>query len=235
MRYSLMIWSWGEMANNFDLIPLQKKYSELTRKEKQIFASCYPYFIKKSLFGDELSKTQTQNHVPPVSSISTIQQVRDFPEEAEKEGVSLMQDDSFISLNDEPTSLLRIALNDLPEDSMRAALELSKVYFEPVEVLKQIYAIEATRVNEGIKYEQELGLGLNQDTQAAINSLVNIAKTINNIQEGQKLSVNFSNNLANMITEMDLNDDSEDYDEADIIDAEYVNVESFELEDKDDD
>ncbi len=118
---------------------------------------------------------------------------------------------------------------------MRAALELSKVYFEPVEVLKQIYAIEATRVNEGIKYEQELGLGLNQDTQAAINSLVNIAKTINNIQEGQKLSVNFSNNLANMITEMDLNDDSEDYDEADIIDAEYVNVESFKLEDKDDD
>ena len=95
---------------------------------------------------------------------------------------------------------------------MRIVSFTCKVTFDPVRVLRDLAAIEATRLREGIAYEKELGLGLNQDTQASMNSLVSITKLINNIEEGQKYQIEFSNNLAGMISGMDLDDDLEDDD-----------------------
>ena len=43
-----------------------------------------------------------------------------------------------------------------------------------------------------------------------MNSLVNITKIINNIEEGQKYQIEFSNNLAGMISGMDLEEDEDD-------------------------
>ena len=123
-----------------------------------------------------------------------------------------MQNSDFLVTKDGPVSLIDIALGELSEDSYRAALELAKVTFDPVRVLRDLAAIEATRLREGIAYEKELGLGLNQDTQASMNSLVSITKLINNIEEGQKYQIEFSNNLAGMISGMDLDDDLEDDD-----------------------
>ena len=180
------------------------RYDELTRHEKQLLSSQYPYKRISELFD------RNEKHVIP--SFRALEDIEDFKEEAEKEGVSLMQNSDFLVTKDGPVSLIDIALGELSEDSYRAALELAKVTFDPVRVLRDLAAIEATRLREGIAYEKELGLGLNQDTQASMNSLVSITKLINNIEEGQKYQIEFSNNLAGMISGMDLDDDLEDDD-----------------------
>ena len=180
------------------------RYDELTRHEKQLLSSQYPYKRISELFD------RNEKHVIP--SFRVLEDIEDFKEEAEKEGVSLMQNSDFLVTKDGPVSLIDIALGELSEDSYRAALELAKVTFDPVRVLRDLAAIEATRLREGIAYEKELGLGLNQDTQASMNSLVSITKLINNIEEGQKYQIEFSNNLAGMISGMDLDDDLEDDD-----------------------
>ena len=180
------------------------RYDELTRHEKQLLSSQYPYKRISELFD------RNEKHVIP--SFRALEDIEDFKEEAEKEGVSLMQNSDFLITKDGPVSLIDIALGELSEDSYRAALELAKVTFDPVRVLRDLAAIEATRLREGIAYEKELGLGLNQDTQASMNSLVSITKLINNIEEGQKYQIEFSNNLAGMISGMDLDDDLEDDD-----------------------
>lgn len=180
------------------------RYDELTRHEKQLLSSQYPYKRISELFD------RNEKHVIP--SFRALEDIEDFKEEAEKEGVSLMQNSDFLVTKDGPVSLIDVALGELSEDSYRAALELAKVTFDPVRVLRDLAAIEATRLREGIAYEKELGLGLNQDTQASMNSLVSITKLINNIEEGQKYQIEFSNNLAGMISGMDLDDDLEDDD-----------------------
>ena len=180
------------------------RYDELTRHEKQLLSSQYPYKRISELFD------RNEKHVIP--SFRALEDIEDFKEKAEKEGVSLMQNSDFLVTKDGPVSLIDIALGELSEDSYRAALELAKVTFDPVRVLRDLAAIEATRLREGIAYEKELGLGLNQDTQASMNSLVSITKLINNIEEGQKYQIEFSNNLAGMISGMDLDDDLEDDD-----------------------
>lgn len=181
------------------------RYDELTRHEKQLLSSQYPYKRISELFD------RNEKHVIP--SFRALEDVEDFKEEAEKEGVSLMQNSDFLVTKDGPVSLIDVALGELSEDSYRAALELAKVTFDPVRVLRDLAAIEATRLREGIAYEKELGLGLNQDTQASMNSLVSITKLINNIEEGQKYQIEFSNNLAGMISGMDLDDDLEEDDD----------------------
>ena len=181
------------------------RYDELTRHEKQLLSSQYPYKRISELFD------RNEKHVIP--SFRALEDIEDFKEEAEKEGVSLMQNSDFLVTKDGPVSLIDVALGELSEDSYRAALELAKVTFDPVRVLRDLAAIEATRLREGIAYEKELGLGLNQDTQASMNSLVSITKLINNIEEGQKYQIEFSNNLAGMISGMDLDDDLEEDDD----------------------
>ena len=190
------------------------RYDELTRHEKQLLSSQYPYKRISELFD------RNEKHVIP--SFRALEDIEDFKEEAEKEGVSLMQNSDFLVTKDGPVSLIDVALGELSEDSYRAALELAKVTFDPVKVLRDLAAIEATRLREGIAYEKELGLGLNQDTQASMNSLVSITKLINNIEEGQKYQIEFSNNLAGMISGMDL---EEDDDEDNIIDISIDDLE----------
>lgn len=178
------------------------RYDDLTRHEKQLLSSQYPYKRLSELFD------RKERHVIP--SFRELEDIEDFKEEAEKEGVSLMQNSDFLVTKDGPVSLIDVALGELSEDSYRAALELAKVTFDPVQVLRDLAAIEATRLRDGIAYEKELGLGLNQDTQASMNSLVSITKLINNIEEGQKYQIEFSNNLAGMISGMDLEEEEED-------------------------
>ena len=203
--FKLFTDNWGDFV----------RYDELSRHEKQLLSSQYPYKRISELFDTK------EKHVIP--GFRAIEDIEDFKEEAEKEGVSLMQNSDFLVTKDGPVSLIDIALGDLSEDSYRAALELAKVTFDPIEVLRDLAAIEATRLREGIAYEKELGLGLNQDTQASMNSLVNITKIINNIEEGQKYQIEFSNNLAGMISGMDLEeeDDNEEVIDVNVVDGDF--------------
>ena len=191
------------------------RYDELTQKEKQLLASQYPYKRDEDIFQDIAKKGS--------DIISTRTELDDFKKRAEEDGVSLMKRKNFTVTKDGVTSLIDVALGELPEDSYRAALELAKVEFEPVAILQELFSIEATRLRKGIQYEEELGLGLEQDTQAAMTSLMNITKSIHDIKEGQRLTVEFENNLSSMIESINLDDDERI--DAEIIDVDVVNNE----------
>ena len=68
-----------------------------------------------------------------------------------------------------------------------------------------------------------MNLGLEQDTQNSLNSLVNITKSISDIIDGQKLTVEFENNLSSMIEAMNLDDDERI--DAEIIEADFIEKE----------
>lgn len=182
------------------------RYDELSQKEKQLLAAQYPYKKDADIFND----SSKQGH----DIIRKQDDLDDFKHQAEEDGVSLMKRKNFIITKDGPTSLIDVALGELPEDSYRAALELAQVEFEPISILQELFAIEATRLRRGLQYEEELGLGLEQDTQAALSSLTSITKSIHDITEGQKLTVEFENNLSSMIESIDLTDEERIQNEA---------------------
>ena len=190
------------------------RYDELSQSEKQLLATQYPYKKDRDIFNDINNK---DNDI-----INTQNELDEFKRRAEEEGVSLMKRKNFIVTKEGPTSLIDVALGELPEDSYRAALELAQIEFEPVSILQELFAIEATRLRRGLNYEEELGLGLEQDTQAAISSLANITKSIHDITEGQKLTVEFENNLSSMIESMDFDD--EERIQSEIIDADFIEI-----------
>lgn len=190
------------------------RYDELSQTEKQLLAAQYPYKKDSDIFSDARQKG--------ADVISTKAELDEFKKRAEEDGVSLMKRKNFMITRDGPTSIIDIALGDLTEDSYRAALELAQVEFEPVGILRELFAIEATRLRKGIKYEEELGLGLEQDTQNAMTSLVNITKSIHDIQEGQKLTVEFENNLSSMIESINLDDDERF--QSQVIDADFREI-----------
>ena len=190
------------------------RYDELSQKEKQLLAIQYPYKKDRDIFTDASKKGS--------DIISTQDELDDFKKRAEDDGVSLMKRKNYVITRDGPTSIIDIALGDMSEDSYRAALELAKVEFEPVGILRELFAIEATRLRRGINYEEELGLGLEQDTQAAMTSLVNITKSIHDITEGQKMTIEFENNLSSMIESMNLDD--EERIQSEIIDPEWTSM-----------
>lgn len=177
------------------------KYQDLSRTEKQLIASQYPYKSDKDLFN--------RNEYNVVAGFKSSLDLEEFKYKAAEEGVSLTKKRDFVTTDNGITSIIDLALGNLSEDGYRAALELSKIKFEPLSVLKELFAVEVTRLRDGIKYEKELGLGLNQDTQSAMNSLVQMTKVINDIENGQKHQIEFSNSLAGMIADIDF-DDSED-------------------------
>ena len=184
-------------------------YNELSRKEKQLLTAQYPYKKDKDIF---------RNSAAPVVTNSS--ELNEFKENAEKEGVTLMKKKNFVATDNGVTSLIDMVLGDMGEDAYRSALELAKVDLNPIDTVKQLFTIETTRLRKGIEYENELGLGLNQDTQAAMNSLTNMAKVIQEMEEGQKYSLEFKDSLSGMIADMDFEEDDVNNDVIDVIDVE---------------
>ena len=184
-------------------------YNELSRKEKQLLTAQYPYKKDKDIF---------RNSAVPIVTNSS--ELNEFKENAEKEGVTLMKKKNFVATDNGVTSLIDMVLGDMGEDAYRSALELAKVDLNPIDTVKQLFTIETTRLRKGIEYENELGLGLNQDTQAAMNSLTNMAKVIQEMEEGQKYSLEFKDSLSGMIADMDFEEDDVNNDVIDVIDVE---------------
>lgn len=196
------------------MVLVMTKYDELSQKQKQLLAMQYPYKKDEDIFP---SKSNEQ-----IDIVSSKTELDEFKRRAEDEGVSLMKRKNFIVTKDGPESLIDAVLGDMPEDAYRDALMLSQIEFDPIATMQELFAIEATRVRRGIQYEENLNLGLEQDTQNAITSLASITKSIHDMKEGQKISVEFENNLSSLIESMDLDDD-ERY-EAEVIDAEFNEV-----------
>ena len=191
------------------------KYDELDRKAKQLIASEYPYKNERQLWDVTMGNTYQSRKF-----FDNPQQIQDFKEKAAQDDVSLIKRRDFVVGQEEnkaqTVSLIDLVLGDKGEEPYRAALDLAKNEFDPMFVVKDLYAIQASRLRKGIQYEDEVGLGNNAETEACMSNLINIVKLGNDIINGKKLDVKIETSLSSMIMDMDVDDD--------ILDEEIIDV-----------
>lgn len=188
---------------------MSKKYNELSRKKKQLIASEYPYKPDNQIFdsthgGSFESKKFFANK----------QELMDFKEEAAEHDVSLQKRRDFVvgtkrTANSSTISIIDTVLGDMGEDSYRAALEIANHELDPADIVKDLIGIQATRLRKGIQYEDDAELGLNQETEAAMSNMINLAKLNNEIVNGKKMDVQIEGSLSSMIMGMDIDDEDE--------------------------
>lgn len=193
------------------------KYQELSRKRKQLIASEYPFKSDAQLFDSTLGLNDFETRKPFTSR----QELLDFKEEAAREDVALQKRRDFVvgeqtTSNSQTISILDTICSPLGEEMYRDALEMAQFELDPTTAVKEIYILQAQRLAQGRKYEQDADLGLSQETEAAMSNMINIIKLDNEIKNGKKLDVQLEGSLSSMIMGMDLNDTD--------IEDEYIDI-----------
>lgn len=185
------------------------KYDELDRKAKQLIALEYPYKTERQLWDVTMN-----NQFESRKFFDNPQQIQDFKEQAAQDDVNLIKRRDFVVGQEEnraqTVSLIDVILGDKGEEPYRAALEIAKNEFDPMFVVKDLYAIQATRLRNGMQYEQEVGLGNNPETEACMSNLINIVRLGNDIVNGKKLDVKLEGSLSSMIMDMGIDSDLAD-------------------------
>ena len=181
------------------------KYDELDRKAKQLIALEYPYKRDRQLWD-----TTMGNQFESRKFFYNPQQIEDFKEKAAEDDISLIKRRDFVVGQEDnkaqTVSLIDVILGDKGEKPYRDALEMAKNEFDPMFVVKDLYAIQAQRLRKGMEYEDEVGLGNNPETEACMSNLINIVKLGNDIVNGKKLDVKIESSLSSMIMDMDIDD-----------------------------
>jgi len=185
---------------------MTRKYDELSRKEKQLIASEYPYKSDNQIFDS------SQNGIESKKFFSSRQELLDFKEEAAKNDVSLQKRRDFVVGKNRTTksatiSIIDAVLGDMGEDSYRAALEIANHELDPQAIVEDLIGIQAIRLRRGVEYEEDAELGLNQETEAAMSNMINLAKLNNEIINGKKVDVQIEGSLSSMIMGMDIDDE----------------------------
>lgn len=182
------------------------RYHELSRKEKQLIASEYPYKADIHLW-------DVTNGNGPTSKkfFSTKEELMDFKEKAAEDGVSLTKRREFVvgsdrTKNSPTTSIINTILAPMGEEAYRIGLELAEQEFDPLPTAQSLFAIQLTRLQKGMEYEDDVDLGLSPETEACMSNLINILKVTNDIVNGQKVDVNLSGSLSSLIMDMDIDD-----------------------------
>lgn len=195
------------------------KYSELSRKRKQLIASEYPYKSDAQLFDSTLGLS-FESRKPFASK----KEILDFKEEAAQQDVALQKRRDFVvgensTANSQTISILDTVCSPIGEEVYRDAIEMAQHELDPSTAIKEMYILQAQRLAQGRKYEIDADLGLSQETEAAISNMINIIKLDNEIKNGKKLDVQLEGSLSSMIMGMDLDEiDLEDeYIDANII------------------
>lgn len=186
---------------------MSRKYDELSRKKKQLIASEYPYKADNQIFD-----TTGGNSYESKKFFSTRKELMEFKEEAAEHDVSLQKRRDFVvgknrTSNSSTISIIDAVLGDMGEDSYRAALEIANHELDPQAIVEDLIGIQAIRLRRGVEYEEDAELGLNQETEAAMSNMINLAKLNNEIINGKKLDVQIEGSLSSMIMGMDIEED----------------------------
>lgn len=187
-----------------------KKYKELNRKQLQLLCSEYPYKSDNQLFDSTLG-----NSFESRKPFSSRQELMDFKEEAAQNDVSLQKRRDFVvgsetTKNSQTISIIDAVLGDKGEDEYRAAIELANYKQDPLDMATGLFAISTMMLRDGIQYDKEVGMGISQETLAAMSNSTSLVKLINEIQNGKKLDVQIGGSLSSMIMDIDLDDIKDD-------------------------
>lgn len=200
---------------------MAKKYKELTRKQKQLVASEYPYKSDNQLFDATLGHSAYETK----KFFNTRQELLDFKEEAAQNDVALQKRRDFVvgektTKNSDTISIIDAVLGDAGEDAYRSAIEIAQHEMDPLDIVKNLFGLQVSRLRYGMNYEREAGLGTSQETENTMRTALDMVKLMNDIVNGKKLDVQIEGSLSSMIMGMDLDDL-----DLDIEDEEYIEVE----------
>ena len=196
----------------------QKKYQQLDRKQLQLFCSEFPYKSDNQLFDTTLG-----NSFQSKKFFDTREQIMEFKEEAAENDVALQKRRDFVTgskttSNSQTISIIDSVLGPGGEDDYRAAVELANMEYDPLDMVKGLFAIQVGRIREGRKYEKDVGMGLSQETEAAMSNAISLTKLTNEIINGKQVNVGLEGSLSSMIMGLDLQDE-------DLQDEEFIDIE----------
>lgn len=185
-----------------------KKYDQLTRKQKQLIASEYPFKADRQLWDVTLGHSDYDSS----KFFTSPEEIIEIKEEMAKEDVSLINRRNFVTgekttLHSDTISILDSVTAPFGEEAYRNALEMSEKELNPAQVMKEMIIIQKMRLQMGMEYEIDVGLGNNPETEACARGLESMIKTWNDIVNGQKHDVSVNHSVSSMISEMDLNEE----------------------------
>lgn len=183
-----------------------KKYRDLNRKQLQLLCSEYPYKSDNQLFDSTLG-----NSFESRKPFSSRQELMDFKEEAAQNDVALQKRRDFVvgsetTKNSQTISIIDTVLGEKGEDEYRSAIEIASYKQNPLDIATGLLAISITMLRDGVQYDKEVGMGVSQETLAAMSNSTSLVKLMNEIQNGKKLDVQMSGSLSSMIMDIDLDD-----------------------------
>lgn len=186
---------------------MKKKYSQLSRKQKQLISSEYPYKSDLQIFDSSLGGGFESRK--PFSSRA---ELMDFKEEAAQDDVSLQKRRDFTigsmkTKNSDTISIVDMVIGKFGEDTYRNAIEIVSHDLDPLQMAQGLFGIQLARLEQGAKYEKDAGLGLSQEMEGAMSNAITLTKLINDIVNGKKLDVQVEGSLSSMIMNMDIGDE----------------------------
>lgn len=204
---------------------MSEKYAKLSRKQKQLIASEYPYKSDLQLFDGAGGVHQTRKH------FADKRELLDFKKEAAEEDVSLQKRRDFTTgsittSNSDTISIIDMVLKNSGEDVYRDAIELAQHDLDPLDISKGLFAIQLARLQQGYAYEKEANMGVSQEVEGAMSNAISLNKLINDIVNGKKLDVQVEGSLSSMIMNMEIDDI--EYEEENYIDIESITNEEGE-------
>ena len=188
-----------------------KKYKDLNRKQLQLLCSEYPYKSDNQLFDSTLG-----NSFKSKKPFHSRKELMDFKEEAAQNDVSLQKRRDFVvgserTSNSQTISIIDSIIGEGGEDEYRSAIELASYEQDPLSMATALFAVSTGILRDGIKYDKEVGMGVSQETLAAMSNSTALVKLINEIQNGNRLDVQFKGSLSSMIMDIDLDDIDDEY------------------------
>lgn len=186
---------------------MKKKYSQLSRKQKQLISSEYPYKSDLQIFDSSLGGGFESRK--PFSSRA---ELMDFKEEAAQDDVSLQKRRDFTigsmkTKNSDTISIVDMVIGKFGEDTYRNAIEIVSHDLDPLQMAQGLFGIQLARLEQGAQYEKDAGLGLSQEMEGAMSNAITLTKLINDIVNGKKLDVQVEGSLSSMIMNMDIGDE----------------------------
>lgn len=203
-----------------------KKYKQLDRKQLQLFCSEFPYKSDNQLFDSTLG-----NSFQSKKFFDTKEDILEFKEEAAKNDVALQKRRDFVTgskttHNSQTISIIDAVIGPGGEDEYRTAIELASMDYDPLNMVKGLFAIQLGRIREGREYEKDVGMGPSQETEAAMSNAIALTKLTNEIINGKQVNVGLKDSLSSMIMGLDISD--EDLAE----EEEYIDVDLKEGDDE---
>lgn len=193
---------------------MKQRYAEMDRKQKQLLTLLYPYIpdiqLWDSTYGGGYESRKFFNSPA---------EIEEFKELAAQEDVSLTKRQAFVvgaerTKNSPTIGLLDRCLKVFGDEFYRNALEKSATEFDPIREMRMLAVAQAARLEEGMKYEREVGLGNNAETEQCRAGYQSILKDLFEMEHGRKYDIHtqHSLSLSDEFMNMDFSEEDEYYD-----------------------